>query len=175
MRFVVVCLLFLTTADTQTFGEWSGLDRLLGRPPTGADVLLEFHQFDLFEGAVYAGTADQRATPLLENFQGQNRTRRKRSRRSLDEAEQRSRPQCQIYRRAELDRERPSRWSPRLRRRGACPKMPTKMRSRSTESTISLLQRYIAKPDNEDVKTFAMTLIPALRTGLATVRTGFSR
>ena len=42
------------------------------------------------------------------------------------------------------------------------------------ESEISLLQRYIAKPDNEDVKTFAMKLVPALRMGLATVMTALA-
>ena len=42
---VVILLLSLTAADAQTIGEWSGLNQLLGRPPTGADVLLEIHQF----------------------------------------------------------------------------------------------------------------------------------
>ena len=42
------------------------------------------------------------------------------------------------------------------------------------QSAISLLQRYIAKADNEDVKTFTMKLIPTLRTGLATVKTALA-
>ena len=39
------------------------------------------------------------------------------------------------------------------------------------QSVISLSQRYIAKPDNRDVKTFAVKLVPQLEAELTAVKT----
>lgn len=172
MRFVVVCLLFLTTADAQTFGEWSGLNRLLDRPPTGADVLVEFHQFDLFE-QISAGTADQRGNAAL----------RKLSKSESDAAENRDDLLMQLDDEANLNvkfTEQPSLIeSDRLAGlQGSVGETFVRKYYQDQvaehESAISLLQRYVAKPDNEDVKTFAMKLIPALRTGLVTVKTALA-
>jgi putative membrane protein len=148
------------------------LDRLLGRPPTGADVLLEFHQFDLFE-QISAGTADQRGDAAL----------RKLSESESDAAENRDALLMKLSNEADLNvkfTEEPSLIeSDRLAGlQGSVGEAFVRKYYQDQvaehESTISLLQRYIAKPDNEDVKTFAMKLIPALRTGLATVRTALA-
>ena len=167
--FVVVFLLSLTAADAQTFGEWSGFNRLLGRPPTGADVLLEIHKFDLFE-QLSAGTADQRGNAALRQF----------SKSESDAAKNRGELLMQLSEEANLNvkfSEEPSLIeSDRLA--GLQGSVGTTFVRKyyqdqvaEHESAISLLQRYIAKPDNEDVGTFAMKLIPVLKTGLATVKT----
>lgn len=165
---VVILLLSLTAADAQTIGEWSGLNQLLGRPPTGADVLLEIHQFDLFE-QISAGTADQRGDAALRAL----------SKSESDAAEIRDELLMQLNGETNLDvkfTEEPSLIeSDRLAgHQGSVGETFVRKYYQDQvaehESEISLLQRYIAKPDNEDVKTVAIKLIPALRMGLATVK-----
>jgi hypothetical protein len=64
---IAIFLLFTFPVSAQTIGEKSGLNGMLDRPPTGSDVLLELHQFDLFEQNV-GDSADKRGDGALRKF-----------------------------------------------------------------------------------------------------------
>jgi Domain of unknown function (DUF4142) len=172
MRFVIVFLLSLTAADAQTFGEWSGLNQLLGRPPTGADVLLEIHRFDLFE-QISAGMADQRGDAALRML----------SESESDASENRDGLLMQLDKDADLNIKfgnEPSLTGSEYLAGLQGSVGETFVREyyqdqvAEHESAISLLQRYIAKPDNEAVKTLALKLVPALKMELVTAKTSLA-
>jgi predicted outer membrane protein len=153
----------------ESFGEWSGLNRLLGRPPTGIDVLLQIHQYDLFEQAA-AETAGQRGDAAL----------RKLSMSESDVAQTRDDRLAELSQRPNLNvklSEEPSYCvSGRLAGlQGSVGASYVHMyyddQLAEQQSAISLLQRYIAKPDNADVKKFAVELMPALQAELNAVKT----
>ena len=167
MRLLVVVLLFSMSVGTESFGEWSGLNRLLGRPPTGIDVLLQIHQYDLFEQAA-AETAGQRGDAAL----------RKLSMSESDAAQTRDDRLAELSERADLNvklSEEPGLFvSDRLAGlQGSVGASFVHMYYQDQlaehQSAISLLQRYIAKPDNADVKKFAVKLVP-MRAGRARCR-----
>ncbi len=170
MRLIAVVLFFsLMSVGAETFGEWSGLNWLLGRPPTGADLLLQVHQYDLFEQAA-AETAGQRGDTVLRRLSASE----------LDAAAARDDRLAELSKRANLNvkfSEEPGLLvSDRLAGlQGSVGASYVRKyyedQLAEHQSVISLSQRYIAKPDNRDVKTFAVKLVPQLEAELTAVKT----
>ena len=63
----IAALLPCTPVLAQTLGEETGISGMLGRPPTAADLLIDLHQFDLFEQGADE-IAQQRGDDSLREF-----------------------------------------------------------------------------------------------------------
>ena len=73
---VVILLLSFTAADAQTIGEWSGLNRLLGRPRS--EQMYSLKSISLTCSNKFRPEQRTRgATPLYGRCRSQNRTQRK--------------------------------------------------------------------------------------------------
>lgn len=167
MRVMAVALVFsLVSFAAVAFCEWSGFP---GHALTGADVLLRIHQYDLFQQAA-AETAGQRGDAAL----------RKLSTSESDAAEARDVRLAELSRQANLNVTFSEQASLPVDDRLAglqgsvgASYVHAYYEDQFAEhrSAISLLQRYIAEPDNADVKAFAEKLAPELKVELAAART----
>lgn len=174
MRFVVGTILFvLFIAAAATTGAWGGFNELLGRPPTAAEVLFSTHQFDLFEQAA-AQTADQRGAAPLRRFSELASAAAERRDDRLTSLSGRANIKVKFAEEPDMlvgDR------LAGLQGTVGEPYVRGYYEDQVTEheSLISLLQRYLAKPDNEDVKAFSANLVPVLRTELAATKAALDK
>lgn len=161
MKRIAIILLALGApafASAETLAEKSGVNALLDRPPAAADVLTEIHQFDLFVGGA-AESADLRGTDAL----------RKQSRADVKRADAREKTIAQLAKKLGVKlADNPS--AARANRLGGLQgkvgaDFMTSYRTAIADearSTQSVLQRYLAKPDDDAVKAFAAKQLPAL-------------
>jgi putative membrane protein len=170
MKQILVALLLMIapSAFAQSVGEKTGVNEMLDKPPTGSDVLLGIHQFDLFQQEV-ADSADKRGDTAIRKFtQAQS-----------DAAETRGHTLDALKKKTGLDVKFPE--DPdamRSNRLGGLDGSVAegyvrgfyKAETAEHESAISLLKRYLAKPDNDDVRAFAKKQLPVLESGLGQVQ-----
>ncbi len=168
MNKIMLALLLLTTpAAAQSLGEKTGVNELIDRPPTATDVLLEIHQFNLFQSQV-ADSADKRGDDGIKKL-------------AKDEAalaEKRDDALLGVQDTAGLKFAFPEDVSKaRDNRLGGLAGSVAEVFVREYydaqraeyESVLSALKRYVAKPDNDLVKAFSEKQIPLLEAGLKTV------
>jgi hypothetical protein len=67
MKFTFVLLLLASPAFAQSVVETTGINQMLDRAPTSTDVLLELHQFDLFQQNT-TDSADKRGDAAVKKF-----------------------------------------------------------------------------------------------------------
>lgn len=165
--FLIVCLLIASPAVAQSLGEKTGVNRLIDKPPTGSDVLLEIHQFNLFQQQV-SDTADKRGDAGVKAV----------AIAEANAAEKRGDALLEVQEKAGLKFEFPEASSKTRDNRlgGLAGSVAEVFVSEFYEaqraqyaSVISTLTRYVAKPDNDVVKAFAEKQITQFETGLKNV------
>ena len=67
MRWIIAILLATSPACAQSVSEKTGINQMLDRAPTGSDVLLELHQFDLFQQAT-TDSSDKRGDDAIKKL-----------------------------------------------------------------------------------------------------------
>lgn len=174
MKFTAITLmLMLTPMAAQTLGEKTGVNAMLDRAPTGSDVLLELHQFDLFEQGADE-TAQTRGDDALKQY----------STSQSNAAGKRDDELAKLSKKAGLNlkfSEQPSQTRSDLLAGLEGSVGPAFVRkyyeSQVTEfdAAVSLLQRYLQKPDTDEIKSFATKQLPVLETGQKTAREDWKR
>jgi Domain of unknown function (DUF4142) len=144
-------------ANAESVMEKTGVDSMLGIVPTGADVLSEIHQFDLFEQGADE-TAQQRGDEGLKQFSTDH----------AGAAEKQDKQLAGLAKKASVEfPEEPS--AGRSNRLAGLQGSvgPAFIRNyygaqvAEYASVLSVLRRYLEKADNEQIKTFASKQIPA--------------
>jgi putative membrane protein len=153
-------LFVANTANAESAMEKTGVDSVLGIAPTAADVLSEMHQFDLFEQGADE-TAQQRGDEGLKQFSTDH----------AGAAEKQDKHLAALAKKAGVNVEFPEEPSAGRSNRLAGLQGsvgPAFVRNyyeaqvAEHDSVLSVLRRYLEKPDNDEVKTFASKQIPAL-------------
>jgi putative membrane protein len=166
MKLVIVALLLLAapSAFAQSISEKTGLNAMLDKPPTSADVLSGLHQFDLFQQEV-ADSADKRGDDILRKF----------ARALSDAAEKRGKLLAALNTKNGLEVKFPEEpGATRNNRLGGLEGSVAdvyvqgfyKAEVTEHDAAISLLKRYLEKPDNDEVRGFAEKQLPILQSGL---------
>ncbi len=166
MKPIVLALLLLSGAPAlaQSIGEKTGVNEMLDKPPTAADVLLGLHQFNLFQQEV-AGTADNRGDEALKKF----------SSTLSDAAGKRDDALAALNKKTKLEVKFPE--DPNALKSNRLAGLEGSVAEifvrgfysaevKEHETAISLLKRYLSKPDNDDVLTFVQKQLPVLEAGL---------
>ena len=162
MTAAILCYLACVTnhAMAESTLEKTGVDRVLGIAPSSADVLSEIHQFDLFEQGADE-TAQQRGDAALKRFSSDH----------ADAAGKQDKQLAALAKRASVNVEFPDEPSG-----GASDRLaglqgsvgPAFVRNyygaqvAEYGTVLSVLRRYLEKPDNEEIKAFATKQIPGL-------------
>lgn len=153
----------------QSLGERTGIDAMLDRPPTASDVLLELHQFDLFQDGVTDST-DKRGDAGVKKFADTQ----------SDAADTRDKALAALGKKAGLAISFPD--QPSVSRSDRLAGLDGSVgqayvrafydaEAAELTSTLSLIARYLAKPDNPDVAAFVAKMRPALQRELTQVKT----
>jgi predicted outer membrane protein len=155
---VLLFVLLTVPASAETALEKAGVNGMLGLAPTGADVLTEVHQFDLFEQNADE-TAQQRGDEGLRQFSSDHAS-----------AAQKQDKQLQaLKKKAGLTvvfSEEPSvTTSGRLASLegsvgAAFVQRYYEAQAAEYTSVLSALRRYLDNPDNNDIKSFAAKRVP---------------
>jgi hypothetical protein len=160
MKAAAVLLFVLSTvpASAETALEKTGVNGMLGRAPTGADLLTEIHQFDLFEQNADE-TAQQRGDEGLRQFS-----------RDHASAAQKQDGQLQALKkkaglRVVFSEEPNVTTSGRLAGLegsvgAAFVQAYYAAQDAAYDSALSSLRRYLEHPDNDDIKSFAAKQVP---------------
>ncbi len=165
--FLIALLLSTSPVSAQSLGEKTGVNELMDKPPTATDLLLEMHQFNLFQSQV-ADSADKRGDDGIKKL----------AKDEAASAEKRDDALLEIQEKAGLKFAFPEDVSKaRDNRLGGLGGSVAEVFVREYydaqraeyESVMSALKRYVAKPDNEVVKAFADKQIPLLEAGLKKV------
>jgi len=157
----------LAPAFGQSLGERTGIDAMLERPPTASDVLLELHQFDLFQDGVTDST-DKRGDAGVKKFADTQ----------SDAADTRDQALATLGKKAGLAINFPD--EPSLTRGDRLAGLDGSVgqayvrafydaEAAEFTSALSLIDRYLTKPDNPDVAAFAAKIRPGLQRGLTQV------
>ena len=139
--------------------EKTGIDNMLGLAPTGADVLTEIHQFDLFEQGADE-TAQQRGDAALKRFSSDH----------AGAAEKQDKQLEALKKKAGLSVAFPE--DPSVTRSNRLAGLqgsvgPSYVRkyyeaqAAEYDSALGVLRRYLEKPDSEAIKSFVEKQIPA--------------
>lgn len=155
---------YAESLHAQSLGETTGLNAMLGRPPTGADVLLGIHQFDLFEQGL-PNTAGMRGNDAARDLADA----------LFSAAEKRDDDLSMLNKSSGLNVNFPDQADLGVTNRLAGLQGAVGQTYLSDfyedvaaehETAISLLKRYLEKPDNEQIKSFSQNLLPVLQAGL---------
>jgi hypothetical protein len=150
-------------ASSQSLAEKSGVNAVLSRQPTAADVLIAIHQFDLFEQAADE-SAQQRGDNGLREFSASHSSA----------AEKQDKELLAISEKAGLKIEFSQK--PDTGVSGQLAGLqgsvgPDYVRGyyaaqlSQYDGVISSLKRYLEKPDNDDVKAYAAKQLPLFMAG----------
>ena len=168
MRWIIAILLATSPACAQSVSEKTGINQMLDRAPTGSDVLLELHQFDLFQQAT-TDSSDKRGDDAVKKFAVSQ----------SDAAEKRDKQLAVLQKKTRLDITFPD--EPNADRSNRLAGIDGAVgekylanfyaaESTEFEAAISLLTRYSTKPDNDDIRQLAEKQLPVLRDGLKQLR-----
>jgi len=158
MAFIAL-LLTAQPTSAETAMEKTGIDSMLGLAPTGADVLTEIHQFDLFEQGADE-TAQTRGDEALKQFSSDH----------ADAAEKEDKQLEALQKKAGLSVAFPEDPSVTVSNRLAGlqgsvgPSYVRKYyeaQAAEYDSALAVLRRYLEKPDSEAIKSFVEKQIPA--------------
>ena len=161
-------LLAAASLHAQTIGEKSGINAMLDRAPVAADVLLELHQFDLFEQGV-TDSAGSRGDDAIRKYA----TTRS------DDADKRDKQLSALQKKSGVKAEFPDQPDASRSNRlaglsgsvgPAYVKGFYQAQVAEQDSIVSLLTRYLAKPDNDTVQKYAAEQMPVFTKGLQTAR-----
>jgi putative membrane protein len=161
---VILLAMLASPASAQSLGEETGMDALLGLAPSGPDVLLGIHQFNLFQQAV-TDSASMRGDGLVKAF----------AETQSEAAGERDDALEALTRKVGLDIDFPL--QPDMTAGGQLAGLQGSVGQvyvrefyqdeiGEHQSAISLLKRYLTKPDNNEIKAFAAALLPSLQAGL---------
>lgn len=159
----IAAVLLCTPVLAQTLGEETGISGMLGRPPTAADLLIDLHQFDLFEQGADE-IAQQRGDDSLREF----------SRSHADAAAGHDKELVALGKKAGLKLEFSE--DPDITASDQLAGLqgvvgPAFVReyyeaeASEYDSAVSALRRYLQKPDQDDVRAFAAKQLPAFEAG----------
>ena len=165
MKFIIIAVLLAASpVSAQSLGEKTGVNELLDKPPTATDVLLEIHQFDLFQQQV-SDSADKRGDDGVKAV----------SKAASAAAGKRGNELLAVQKKAELKFAFPEDVSQaRDNRLGGLSgsvaevyiKNFYKAQHDEYESVLSTSKRYLAKPDNDVVRAFVEKQVPVLEADL---------
>ena len=156
----ILLVLLTSPALAESLGEETGLNAMLNRPPSGADVVLGLHQFDLFQQGV-SETAGTRGNDAVKSFAEAQATAAEKRDSTLGGFKSKVGLQGAFPDQPDLAE------SDRLAGlQGSIGQTYISYFYRAEmaehETAISLLKRYLEKPDNADLKTFSEKLLPML-------------
>ena len=168
MKLLAVLLILSSTVLSESIVEATGINAWLGRPPSGTDLLAELHEFDLFQqGIVY--TAQARGGEIARTL-------------AIDlanAAEQRDSALADARDKAQIKGE----FSDELSYSGSntLAGLQGKVGERyvrgfysaevsAHKAAISVLERYVAHPDNRELLAFAENQLPILDSELNAVK-----
>ena len=168
MKWIIAIFLATSPACAQSVSEKTGINQMLDRAPTGSDVLLELHQFDLFQQAT-TDSSDKRGDDAVKKFAVSQ----------SDAAEKRDKQLAVLQKKTRLDIAFPD--EPNADRSNRLAGLDGAVsekylanfyaaESTEFEAAISLLTRYSTKPDNDDIRQLAEKQLPVLRDGLKQLR-----
>jgi putative membrane protein len=164
MKWIIAFLLTASPVYAQSVGEKTGINQMLDRAPTGSDVLLELHQFDLFQQAT-TDSSDKRGDDAVKKFAVAQ----------SDAAEKRDKQLAALQKKTHLDITFPDESNVDRSNRlagldGAVGEkyLANFYAAQTTEyeAAISLLTRYRERPDNDDIQQFAEKQLSVLQDGL---------
>ena len=164
MKRIFAILLVVSPVDAQSVAEKTGVNQMLDRAPTGSDVLLELHQFDLFQQGT-TDSADKRGDDAVKKLAVAQ----------SDAAEQRDKQLAVLQKKTRLEITFPD--EPNVDRSNRLAGLDGAVgenyranfysaESTEFEAAISLLTRYSTKPDNDDIRQLAEKQLPVLQDGL---------
>ena len=163
-KILIAFLLLATPASAQSLGEKTGVNQLIDKPPTATDVLLEIHQFDLFQQQV-SDSADKRGDDGVKAIAVAE----------ANAAEKRGDALTEMQEKAGLTFKFPEEPSKTRDNRlgglgGSVAEVYVrefyKAQHAEYDSVLSTLKRYLEKPDNDAVKAFVDKQIPLFEAGL---------
>ena len=148
------------SAAAESVMEKTGVGSALGLAPTGTDVLTEIHQFDLFERQA-DDTAQMRGDDGLKQFSIERADNAKKQDQQLAELKDKAGVQVTFSEEPSVTR------SNRLAGlQGAVGEDYVRKYYEAQvaehDSALSVLRRYLKKPDNARIKSYAAKQIPAL-------------
>jgi predicted outer membrane protein len=157
-------MLIASPAFGQGIGESTGVNQMLDRAPTGQDLLLEVHQFDLFQQAI-TDSSDKRGDDAVRKFASAQ----------SDATDKRDKQVTSLARKAGFHIEFTD--EPSVTRNdllsgldGAVGQAYVKefysAEILQHQTAISVLKRYTANPDNDEILAFAKDQLPALEATL---------
>jgi len=157
---VLALLPFASPALAESVMEKTGIGSALGLAPTGADVLTEIHQFDLFERQA-DDTAQMRGDDGLKQFSIERAGEAKKQDQSLAALKDKAGVKVTFSEEPSVTR------SNRLAglQGSVGPDYVWKYYEAQVaehDSALSVLRRYLKKPDNDQIKSYAAKQIPAL-------------
>ena len=163
-RILCIFLLNFGPAAAQSIGEKTGVNQLIDRPPTANDLLLEIHQFDLFQ---------QQASETAEN-RGDDGVKAIAKAESAA-AEKRDEALLEVQKKAGLKFDFPEDTTQKRDNRlgglsGSVAEVFIrqfyKVQQDEYNSVLSSLRRYLVKPDNDVVRSFAEKQMMVLEANL---------
>lgn len=165
---IIAVLFAASPVYAQSVGEKTGINEMLDRAPTGSDVLLELHQFDLFQQAT-TDSSDKRGDDAVKKF----------SIAQSDAAEKRDKQLAVLQKKTRLNITFPD--EPNAVRSNRLASLDGAVGQKylanfyaaenaEYEAAISVLTRYGEKPDNDDIRQFAAKQLPVLQDGVKQLR-----
>ena len=162
----ILFIFFLTSglAAAQSIGEKTGVNQLIDRPPTANDLLLEIHQFDLFQQQA-SETAENRGDDTVKAI----------AKAESAAAEKRDDALLEVQKKAGLKFDFPEDTTQKRDNRlgglsGSVAEIFIRQFYKAQQdeynSVLSTLRRYLVKPDNDVVSSFAEKQMMVLEANL---------
>ena len=168
-RVLALFLLITLPASAQSLSESTGLNSLIQKPPTAEDLMLEMHQFDLFQLSI-SDVADKRGDDAIKSL----------AKTEAAAAEQRGDALIALQKKAGLSFAFPEEVNKARDNRlsglgGSVAEIFVReyyaAQRAEYDSVLASLKRYVAKPDNDIVQAFAEKQIIMLEASLKKIET----
>lgn len=161
--FAIAAVLLLTPVSAQTLGEKTGVNSLLGRQPTAADLLTGIHEFDLFEQGADE-TAQQRGDQGLKEFSSSHANAADKQGKELEALNKKAGVNVTFSEQPDITT------SGQLAGLSgsvgpAYVRKYYEAQASEYDTAVSVLRRYLEKPDQNAVKAFAAKQLPIFEAG----------
>ena len=165
MRFVIVLMLIASPALAQDAGESTGVNQMLDRALTGQDLLLDVHQFDLFQQGI-TDSSDKRGDDAIRKFASAQSDAADTRDKQVASRSKEGRAPYRIHRRAGRVTQNDLLSGLDGAVGQAYVKAFYSAEIQQHQTAISSLKRYTANPDNDAILAFAKDQLPALQASL---------
>jgi len=169
----IAAILFSTPVLAQTLGEETGMNGMLDRPPTGTDLLIDIHMFDLFEQGADE-IAQQRGDDGLREFSSSHAEAAARQDKQL--AALGDKAGLAVKFSEDPDITASGRLSGLQGAVGAAfVRQYYEAQASEYDAAVSALRRYLQNPDQDDIKAFAAKQLPSFEAGQTSALASWNR